>query len=174
MVRMQVTDQLAVGSPEPAGARTCGLRAWGPLTGVSRAHRNPGRLGEWRRGQGCGLPCAPLAEHLGTPFALFLLSIVEDGLPLDTTEQLPDLCMNLLLALNLHLPGGGGARPGGSWPLVGALQVHSLCAHPHPFPSSAPDQNVIMAALSKHTNVKIFSEKLLLLLNRGGEGPGVL
>lgn len=26
-----------------------------------------------------------------------------------------------------------------------------------------------MAALSKHTNVKIFSEKLLLLLNRAGE-----
>ncbi|XP_011888967.1 PREDICTED: NCK-interacting protein with SH3 domain isoform X2 [Cercocebus atys] len=74
-------------------------------------------------------------EHLGTPFAQFLLSIVEDGLPLDTTEQLPDLCVNLLLALNLHLP--------------------------------APDQNVIMAALSKHANVKIFSEKLLLLLNRG-------
>ncbi|XP_031200731.1 NCK-interacting protein with SH3 domain isoform X1 [Mastomys coucha] len=76
-------------------------------------------------------------EHLGTPFAQFLLSIVEDGLPMDTTEQLPDLCMNLLLALNLHL--------------------------------TAPDQNVIMAALSKHTNVKIFSEKLLLLLNRGDD-----
>ncbi|XP_021027785.1 NCK-interacting protein with SH3 domain [Mus caroli] len=76
-------------------------------------------------------------EHLGTPFAQFLLSIVEDGLPMDTTEQLPDLCMNLLLALNLHL--------------------------------TAPDQNVIMAALSRHTNVKIFSEKLLLLLNRGDD-----
>ncbi|XP_062970715.1 NCK-interacting protein with SH3 domain [Cynocephalus volans] len=76
-------------------------------------------------------------EHLGTPFAQFLLSIVEDGLPLDTTEQLPDLCVNLLLALNLHLP--------------------------------APDQNVIMAALSKHANIKIFSEKLLLLLNRGDD-----
>lgn len=47
-------------------------------------------------------------EHLGTPFAQFLLSIVEDGLPMDTTEQLPDLCMNLLLALNLHLTGGVG------------------------------------------------------------------
>lgn len=55
-------------------------------------------------------PCTPLPEHLGTPFAQFLLSIVEDGLPLDTTEQLPDLCMNLLLALNLHLPGGNGAQ----------------------------------------------------------------
>ncbi|XP_063559837.1 NCK-interacting protein with SH3 domain isoform X4 [Gorilla gorilla gorilla] len=76
-------------------------------------------------------------EHLGTPFAQFLLNIVEDGLPLDTTEQLPDLCVNLLLALNLHLP--------------------------------AADQNVIMAALSKHANVKIFSEKLLLLLNRGDD-----
>ncbi|XP_058534877.1 NCK-interacting protein with SH3 domain [Ochotona princeps] len=76
-------------------------------------------------------------EHLGTPFAQFLLSIIEDGLPMDTTEQLPDLCVNLLLALNLHLP--------------------------------APEQNVIMAALSKHANVKIFSEKLLLLLNRGDD-----
>ncbi|XP_007953494.1 NCK-interacting protein with SH3 domain [Orycteropus afer afer] len=76
-------------------------------------------------------------EHMGTTFAQFLLSIVEDGLPLDTTEQLPDLCMNLLLALNLHLP--------------------------------APDQNFIMAALNKHANVKIFSEKLLLLLNRGDD-----
>ncbi|XP_014440673.1 LOW QUALITY PROTEIN: NCK-interacting protein with SH3 domain [Tupaia chinensis] len=76
-------------------------------------------------------------EHLGTPFAQFMLSVVGDGLPMDTTEQLPDLCVNLLLALNLHLP--------------------------------APDQNVIMAALSKHANVKIFSEKLLLLLNRGDD-----
>lgn len=39
----------------------------------------------------------------------------------------------------------------------------------HPRLSAAPEQNVIMAALSRHTNVKIFSEKLLLLLNRGGE-----
>ncbi|XP_004368559.1 NCK-interacting protein with SH3 domain [Trichechus manatus latirostris] len=76
-------------------------------------------------------------EHLGTPFAQFLLSIIEDGLPSDTTEQLPDLCVNLLLAVNLHL--------------------------------RAPDQNVIMAALSKHANVKVFSEKLLLLLNRGDD-----
>lgn len=76
-------------------------------------------------------------EHLGTPFVQFLLSIVEDGLPLDAAEQLPDLCTNLLLALNLHLP--------------------------------APDQNVVMAALSRHANVKVFSEKLLLLLNRGDD-----
>lgn len=83
----------------------------------------------WSRGWGCRLPSAPLAEHLGTPFALFLLSIVEDGLPSDTTEQLPDLCMNLLLALNLHLPGGGTARPGGSRPPPGAPRAHSPCAH---------------------------------------------
>jgi hypothetical protein len=43
----------------------------------------------------------------------------------------------------------------------------------HLCPSLAPDQNVIMAALSTHSNVKIFSEKLLLLLNRGGESPGI-
>lgn len=114
----------------------------------------------------------PLPEHLGTPFAQFLLSIVEDGLPLDTTEQLPDLCMNLLLALNLHLPGGGGAGGRGQTG-AGALPAQCPCAGLHPCPSSAPDQNVIMTALSKHSNVKIFSEKLLLLLNRGGEGPGI-
>lgn len=118
----------------------------------------------------CVFLCAILSEHLGTPFAQFLLSIVEDGLPLDTTEQLPDLCMNLLLALNLHLT--GGVRH--IWKEAdqsGALQtsVPTLLPCLHPCLSSAPDQNVIMAALSKHTNVKIFSEKLLLLLNRGGE-----
>lgn len=78
-------------------------------------------------GQGCRLPYVPLPEHLGTPFAQFLLSIVEDGLPLDTTEQLPDLCMNLLLALNLHLAGGDGA-----WREVadqlGGLSRLSTCA----------------------------------------------
>lgn len=85
---------------------------------------------------GEAVPCAHY-EHLGTPFAQFLLSVVEDGLPSDAAEQLPDLCTNLLLALNLHLP--------------------------------APEQNVVMAALGKHANVKVFSEKLLLLLNRGDD-----
>lgn len=88
---------------------------------------------------------------------------------MDTTEQLPDLCMNLLLALNLHLT--GGVRPTGR--RLTTVGFASFCAYTltclHPCLSSAPDQNVIMAALSKHTNVKIFSEKLLLLLNRGGE-----
>lgn len=94
---------------------------------------------------------------------------------MDTTEQLPDLCVNLLLALNLHLPGEGGAW-GGCLALQGWRRTHQAqhwCPHAHPCPSSAPDQNVIMAALSKHANVKIFSEKLLLLLNRGGECPGI-
>lgn len=82
-------------------------------------------------GQGCRLLYVPLPEHLGTPFAQFLLSIVEDGLPLDTTEQLPDLCMNLLLALNLHLPGGGGVRLQVS-DSRGGLQAQHLrtCLHP--------------------------------------------
>lgn len=126
----------------------------------------------WGRGQSHRLPCAPLTEHLGTPFAQFLLSIVEDGLPLDTTEQLPDLCMNLLLALNLHLTGRGRAWPGGGRPPRGFPGLAPMLLST-PCLSLAPDQNVIMAALSKHTNVKIFSEKLLLLLNRGGEGPGI-
>lgn len=77
----------------------------------------------------------PLSEHLGTPFAQFLLSIVEDGLPLDTTEQLPDLCMNLLLALNLHLT--GGVSPSGGWLTrvgLGGLWTTLLPMFIHVFP----------------------------------------
>lgn len=32
-----------------------------------------------------------------------------------------------------------------------------------------PEHNVIMVTVKKHSNIKIFTEKLLLLLNRGGE-----
>lgn len=32
-----------------------------------------------------------------------------------------------------------------------------------------PEHSVIMTTISKHSNVKTFTEKLLLLLNRGGE-----
>lgn len=60
--------------------------------------------------------------------------------------------------------GRRGLSPLGAW---------CPCTGLEPCPSSAPDQNVIMTALSKHSNVKIFSEKLLLLLNRGGEGRGI-
>ncbi|CAK6955490.1 NCK-interacting protein with SH3 domain-like [Scomber scombrus] len=41
-------------------------------------------------------------EHLNADFVQFLLGVVEDGLPSDTTEQLPDIFLNLLLAFNLH------------------------------------------------------------------------
>ncbi|KAF7665842.1 hypothetical protein LDENG_00129340 [Lucifuga dentata] len=41
-------------------------------------------------------------EHLNAEFVEFLLGVVEDGLPSDPTEQLPDLFLNLLLAFNLH------------------------------------------------------------------------
>ncbi|XP_062842233.1 NCK-interacting protein with SH3 domain-like [Trichomycterus rosablanca] len=43
-------------------------------------------------------------DHLNSAFVRFLLDVIEDGLPSDPTEQLPDLCVNLLLAFNLHLP----------------------------------------------------------------------
>lgn len=33
------------------------------------------------------------------------MDVIEDGLPSDATEQLPDLFINLLLAFNLHLSG---------------------------------------------------------------------
>ncbi|KAM3878180.1 NCK-interacting protein with SH3 domain [Diretmus argenteus] len=75
-------------------------------------------------------------EHLNAVFVEFLLSVVEDGLPSDPTEQLPDLFLNLLLAFNLH---------------------HTV-----------PSNNVIMQELIKK-NVKILSEKVLLLLNRGDD-----
>ncbi|XP_067101368.1 NCK-interacting protein with SH3 domain-like [Osmerus mordax] len=42
-------------------------------------------------------------EHLNAGFVQFILDVVEEGLPSDPTEQLPDLCLNLLLAFNLHL-----------------------------------------------------------------------
>ncbi|XP_058856118.1 NCK-interacting protein with SH3 domain-like [Acipenser ruthenus] len=42
-------------------------------------------------------------EQLNPVFMEFLLDVVEEGLPSDTTEQLPDLFINVLLAFNLHL-----------------------------------------------------------------------
>nr|XP_046196437.1 NCK-interacting protein with SH3 domain-like isoform X2 [Oncorhynchus gorbuscha] len=75
-------------------------------------------------------------EHLNASFVQFLLDVVEDGLPSDPTEQLSDLCVNLILAFNLHL--------------------------------IVPSSNVIMQTVVKK-NVKIFSEKIVLLLNRGDD-----
>lgn len=46
-----------------------------------------------------------VSEHLNAAFLQFLLDVIEDGLPSDPTEQLPDLFINLLLAFNLHLRG---------------------------------------------------------------------
>ncbi|KAM8929939.1 NCK-interacting protein with SH3 domain [Pelodytes ibericus] len=76
-------------------------------------------------------------EHLNSQFVQFLLDVIEDGLPSDVTEQLPDLFINVILAFNLHIP--------------------------------VPENNVIMKTLCKISNVKIFTEKLLLLLNRGDD-----
>ncbi|KAM7402127.1 hypothetical protein PAMP_017394 [Pampus punctatissimus] len=75
-------------------------------------------------------------EHLNAEFVQFLLGVVEDGLPSDPTEQLPDIFLNVLLAFNLH--------------------------------HTAPSNNVIMQELKKK-NVKVLSEKVLLLLNRGDD-----
>ncbi|KAK5912480.1 hypothetical protein CesoFtcFv8_002349 [Champsocephalus esox] len=75
-------------------------------------------------------------EHLNADFVQFLLGVVEDGLPSDPTEQLPDIFLNLVLSFNLH--------------------------------HTEPDSNVIMQELKKK-NVKILSEKVLLLLNRGDD-----
>lgn len=41
-------------------------------------------------------------EHLNAEFVQFLLDVVEDGLPSDPTEQLPEIFLNLLLSFNLH------------------------------------------------------------------------
>uniref|UniRef100_A0A8C1UIU3 NCK interacting protein with SH3 domain n=1 Tax=Cyprinus carpio TaxID=7962 RepID=A0A8C1UIU3_CYPCA len=102
-------------------------------------------------------------EHLNAAFLQFLLDVIEDGLPSDPTEQLPDLFINLLLAFNLHLSGTThNTKP---------LDVsQSMC----PFflivcllPPAVPESNMVMQALIKRHNVKILTEKLLLLLNRG-------
>lgn len=74
-------------------------------------------------------------EHLNSDFMRFLLDVIEDGLPSDPTEQLPDLFINLVLAFNLHL--------------------------------TVPANNMVMKTLIKKPNVKILTEKILLLLNRG-------
>nr|XP_015203564.1 PREDICTED: NCK-interacting protein with SH3 domain [Lepisosteus oculatus] len=76
-------------------------------------------------------------EQLNGGFLQFLLEVIEEGLPCDTAEQLPDLCINLLLAFNLHL--------------------------------AVPASNLIMQTLVKRHNVKILTEKILLLLNRGDD-----
>lgn len=75
-------------------------------------------------------------EHLNGEFVQFLLDVVEDGLPSDPTEQLPDIFLNLVLSFNLH--------------------------------HTTPSNNVIMQEIKKK-NVKILSEKVLLLLNRGDD-----
>jgi len=54
-------------------------------------------------------PLSPCAEHLNSQFVQFLLDVIEDGLPSDATDQLPDLFVNVLLAFNLHIPGQFGA-----------------------------------------------------------------
>lgn len=54
-------------------------------------------------------PLFPCTEHLNSQFVQFLLDVIEDGLPSDTTDQLPDLFVNVLLAFNLHIPGWFGA-----------------------------------------------------------------
>uniref|UniRef100_A0A8C4TNH8 NCK interacting protein with SH3 domain n=1 Tax=Erpetoichthys calabaricus TaxID=27687 RepID=A0A8C4TNH8_ERPCA len=41
-------------------------------------------------------------EQLNENFIQFLLDVIEEGLPSDTTDQLPDLFINVLLAFNLH------------------------------------------------------------------------
>lgn len=108
---------------------------YGKKTGCwPTARREPGSgdllsaawQGGWR-GRAAGAVW-PLPEHLGTPFVQFLLSIVEDGLPLDAAEQLPDLCTNLLLALNLHLPGGLGPGWEAPGPRGSEAQPHCLWA----------------------------------------------
>ncbi|KAJ0044227.1 hypothetical protein NL108_010826, partial [Boleophthalmus pectinirostris] len=75
-------------------------------------------------------------EHLNGEFVQFLLDVVEDGLPSDPTEQLPDIFLNLLLSFNLH--------------------------------HTSPSNNAIMEEITKK-NVKILTEKVLLLLNRGDD-----
>lgn len=50
-------------------------------------------------------PCPVALEHLNAEFVEFLLTVVEDGLTSDPSEQLPDIFLNLLLSFNLHHTG---------------------------------------------------------------------
>lgn len=59
-----------------------------------------------------------LSEHLNAAFVEFLLGVVEDGLPSDPTEQLPDIFLNLVLSFNLHHTGEQSP-----WLLTKALKV---------------------------------------------------
>lgn len=141
---------------------------------------------------------------------------MEDGLPSDPTEQLPDTFLNLLLAFNLHHTSKNIISRSFSlqtfWLVINIsnklmlIHCHGLIGKgtQHRFlhfyfgPSSAelqnsfeelllfgykylfvlhvcvlfchpaPSDNVIMQELKKK-NVKILSEKVLLLLNRGGK-----
>lgn len=100
----------------------------------------------------------------------FLLGVVEDGLPSDPTEQLPDIFLNLVLSFNLHHTGEQSTSAGccQTWLQVTFLLLATLLLRQYFFFHAAPGNNVIMQQLRKK-NVKILSEKVLLLLNRGGK-----
>lgn len=71
------------------------------------------------------------SEHLNAAFVEFLLGVVEDGLPSDPTEQLPDIFLNLVLSFNLHHTGeqrsGGGRKSRSIWLRVTFLLIVLLC-----------------------------------------------
>ncbi len=76
-------------------------------------------------------------EHLKADFVIFLLNFIENSPDTDDAVMLPDLLINLILALNLQF--------------------------------DTVDENVVLEAMQQLKVCKIFTEKILLLINREGK-----
>lgn len=82
-------------------------------------------------------------EHLGCEFIAFLLDGIEDPPDTDLEDQIPDLFTNLILAYNLQFNFNATSNS-----------------------NANVNENIFMMALRERTNAKIFTQKILFLLNR--------
>ncbi|KAH0552355.1 NCK-interacting protein with SH3 domain [Cotesia glomerata] len=82
-------------------------------------------------------------EYLGVEFIAFLLDGIEDPPDTDLEDQIPDLFTNLILAYNLQFNFNATSNS-----------------------NANVNENIFMMALRERTNAKIFTQKILFLLNR--------
>ncbi|XP_057335726.1 NCK-interacting protein with SH3 domain [Microplitis mediator] len=82
-------------------------------------------------------------EYLGCEFIAFLLDGIEDPPDTDLEDQIPDLFTNLILAYNLQFNFNATSNS-----------------------NANVNENIFMMALRERTNAKIFTQKILFLLNR--------